>query len=209
MKTRVKLMPGENALSLGDLEGVVLGSARGRKAKALEMSITRELNSGDLELLRNPPAFGTGTPQIKTLRNTHHMLAKLLAEGKSGAEASLITGYSPSRISILRQDPTFKELEAYYKSQVAQAFVDVQQRLASLGISCLEELQERLDAAPDDFSKRELMDLAELCLDRSAFVSAGKPGNQGATININFVRPKPRPEGPVIDQNGTTLEIEP
>lgn len=175
-------------------------SARGRRPAVLSLEYARDLGTErDLELIRNPPKLGSTTPVLKQLRNTHHMAARLLAEGKSNNDVSLITGYSPSRISILQDDPAFEELIAYYKANVEAQYINVHERLASLGMASLEELQERLEVSPGTYAVRELMELAELCLDRSvtqgAVTSAGA-GKGGLTVNVNFV-PAPTKEQPV------------
>lgn len=200
--------------ALAILDDIVIGSARGRKAKPLALEVMRELQESDLDLILNPPPSGIQASPVQRMRNTHHMLARLLAEGRKGAECSLITGYTPGRISVLQSDPTFKELVEYYKDQAAAKFVDVHARLAALAISSLDELQERLEAEPEGFTKRELMELAELCLDRSIAVGGsggGLPpgGAAGISIAIKFVGAAkvapPDHSGPTID--GTAVRV--
>jgi hypothetical protein len=117
------------------------------------------------------------------------MLARLLAEGRKSEECSLITGYSTTRIWILKQDPAFKDLVAYYAAQTEAKFLDVHERLAALGMSTLDELQERLESDPDGFKNRELMELAEFALDRSVTKDSRKGGPQGTppAVAITFV----------------------
>ena len=171
-----------------------IGSARGRRTVPLSIEVVRELNTGDLEVLANPPKQGITTTPLAKLRHTHHMLARLIAEGRPGVECSAITGYSQSRISILKHDPAFEELVEYYKGQAEAKYLDVHERLAGLGIDTIEELQDRLASEPEKFSARELMELAELTLDRSvAPPKGGAKANGGGgapvAIAINFVTP--------------------
>lgn len=144
---------------------------RGRKAQPLEISFRRELNEADVQALWDVPEGGlesTTRPLVK-LRYQHHYLARLLAEGRSGADCALYTGYDPSRISILKQDPAFSELITYYKTQVDEVYVNVHERLAALGLNSAEELMDRLDVQPEKFTNRELMELSALGLDRAGF----------------------------------------
>lgn len=174
-------------------------SARGRRPAPLELSFVRELNEGDLEVLLNPPAKGVVTSPIARLRHTHHLLARCLAEGRKPSEVSLITGYSLSRISILQNDPSVKELVAYYAENAAEQYLDVHARLAALGVSTLEELQERLEAEPEKFTQNQLMQLAELTLDRSVAPpkGGGKGGGAGAPA-VNFNISFETPSAPVV-----------
>lgn len=194
--------------TLDDLASLAIGSARGRKGKQVSMEVVRELQVSDLDLIQNPPPQGVVTSPLAKLRHSHHMLARLLAQGTRPGECSMMTGYSLSRISILQNDPAFRELISYYAANVEAKYLDVHERLASLGLSSLDELQERLDQDPDSFKNKELMDLAELALDRSVTKDARKGGPPGAsippTINVTFVgSPAPQvttaPAGPLLD----------
>lgn len=186
-----------------DLDEITLSllvpPARGRRPSSALMEYVRDLRLSDIQALDSPVPLGIRTPQLTRIRNTHHALARALADGISQTEAGYITGYSPSRISILKQDPSFQELVEYYKTQAQAKYLDVHQRLATLGISTLEELQERLEHRPEGFANRELMEMAELCLDRSVTAKAAQPGGAGIAISIKFERPEAA--GPLIDQD--------
>ena len=180
------------AMTLDDLTNLAIGNARRPAGQQVHMEYARDLDASDLGLILNPPPKGTLTSPLARLRNTHHMLARLLAEGRGNAEASLITGYSPSRISILRNDPAFASLMEYYSTQVEAKYLDVHERLAALGLSTIDELQERLESDPDSFKNRELMELAEFALDRSLTKDSRKASPTGApAIAITFVGAPP------------------
>jgi hypothetical protein len=151
-------------LSLSELlDGI---PPRGRRT-TLSATKRRDIDPPDLVALRNAKPLEQVAP-VQQLRHQHHLLARLLAEGKSVTESAEITGYSVTYISRLKtQDRAFKELIKYYGEQVNEIFVNVHERLAGLGINTVEELQERLAEQPGSFTHRELMELAELCLDRS------------------------------------------
>jgi hypothetical protein len=136
---------------------------------------------------------------VQALRASHHQLAQLLARGAAATEASLITGYSISRISILKSDPTFAELLASYQVNRELVFADTLERMRILGLSTLDELQDRLEADPARWSNRELMEMAELMLvkpriagpmGQSSALGGSTPGTgQGSavTVNVKFV----------------------
>src|SRR5437763_11831740 len=71
-------------------------------------------------------------PRIKRLRDSHHALARALATGSTPQQASLTTGYSLSRISILQNDPSFRELMEYYRKTSDEAFLDLEGRILAL-----------------------------------------------------------------------------
>jgi hypothetical protein len=156
------------------------------KAKGpLACHVVRDLNPADLDVLANPPRGGFKAPSLQRIRNTHHMLARLIAEGRKNTEISMISGFSSARIAQLQHDPMFQELVAYYAAQVEAQYVDVHARLADLGTSTIEELRERLEETPEKFSVRELLDIMKETLDRST--APAKGGTKGTTIEIKFV----------------------
>lgn len=157
-----------------DLETMIdeaVGSLRrGRRgATAAAPTFVREIVPEDVpQILARPAAPPADRPMLR-IRHQHHMAAKLLADGRPPAEISLITGYSTARLGQLQKDPAFAELLAHYKDQSVERWLNVHERLASLGIAVTEELMERLESAPDDFSNEELRRLAETLLDRGGY----------------------------------------
>lgn len=168
---------------------------KGRRPAPLDYLVTRELGAEDVVKLWELPAERV-TP-LKKLRYNHHLLAKAVASGKSLMECSAITGLTGARISVIKNDPAFMELVSFYAEELHEVFVDVHARMASLGTSVLEELQERFEDAPDKFSKKELMELFTTMADRSIPTAKGGPKaqqaslglgpNGGLALQINFV----------------------
>lgn len=111
-------------------------------------------------------------------------MARLYAEGKRDVEVSAIMGYSPAYLCNIRQDPAFGELVEYYKTQVAEVFLSVHERLATVAMGAVEELQERLEDKPEGFANRELMELAEMGLDRTGY---GPKSTVQANVAIGLV----------------------
>lgn len=177
-----------------DLTGVKTRGNR-RPAPELWVEIVGPITEADLPRLINPDSLGTTPIPIKTLRASHHNLAQLLARGIPDNEVSLITGYSPSRISILKSDPSFAEILASYREIREHVFVDTLERMKILGLSTLDELQERLETVPDKWTNRELMEMAELLLVKPRIATpmgqgsaAGANPGQGVTVNVQFVK---------------------
>ena len=189
------------------MSDLAVGSARGGKRPTADISveIVRSLVEADLPLLAAPPPVGSVPPTLVALRHTHHLLAQLLAKGHSQTEAAAISGYSISRVSILCSDPTFRELLEHYRSQKEMVFVDVMERMAALGLHSLEELQARIDEKPEEFTARELMELAELMLVKGRAQAGGQAASAapaGVQISVQFVA-----ASPLVDSK-PTLTIE-
>jgi len=141
----------------------------GRKLP-LKALFVRNLEAGDIYAAATTSATEpVGTPPLKKLRDSHHEMARLLASGLKNIEVSQITGYSASRISILKNDPAFRDLLAFYAEQQEEAFVNVKSRLAGLSLDAVGVLSERIIDAPDEVKTSELLDIAKLGLDRTGF----------------------------------------
>lgn len=190
----------------GLIEELSLGSARGgakRAAQPCSIEVVRPLTPEDLQAIQNAPALHS-LPTIPQIRHQHHKLARLIASGSGNAEISAITGYSPTYISILRNAPDMQELVAYYAEQAEAHNIDALARLTALGLSSVEQLQERLNAEPEKFTVGQLTDLIEVGLLKpasiGAFAAAGaRGGAAGIQINLNFKAPESGGSGPVID----------
>jgi hypothetical protein len=131
----------------------------------LHAELSRELSLEDLGLLETD--LGSKPAPIARIRDSHHALARVMAGGVSNAEASAITGYSPSRISILKSDPTFKELLEFYRERTEAVFIDVVERLKLLSLDAVQELSDRLHDAGATIKTGDLIEIAKFGADRS------------------------------------------
>jgi hypothetical protein len=204
------------------LDDIALQAFAGTRAGAgtrsdipLVMEYSRDLTREDIEVLNNVPV-NAPAPVLKALRYSHHMLARLLAAGKAPAEAACFTGHSVATIYRLKtQDPAFMELIAHYAEVRNQEFLEAASRLAVLGTSVVEVLQERVEEAPEKITTRELKEIAEFAFDRSVAPAKGSArGANGAaagvTVNVSFVSPRAPggEEAPLIEVT-TTPQLEP
>jgi hypothetical protein len=168
---------------------LVLGSPGGSASPVLDIKVIRPMTAEDVISLNSNP-LGRGVTPVQRMRYVHHTLARLIADGTSYAEASAITGHSPERIAtMVHDDPAFQELIAHYAGEARKQYLDVHSRLAALGMTTIEELQERLEVAPGKFSNKELFALAEIVLDRSGAASARS--KSGVNLSVNFVQAGP------------------
>lgn len=139
---------------------------RGRAAKAIPVTVKRPLVPEDLEYL-NTRERGSTAPPIKKLRDRHHALAKCLAQGMEDGDAAILCNYDPSRVSILKSDPAFKELVAFYRKAVQEEYRGIHEKLAGVANDALDEITDRLEEKPEDFSVGQLMELSKMGADRT------------------------------------------
>lgn len=157
---------------------------RGRSLTNLELEILGSISPGDLVERETDGGLPTSeTPTLARIRGIHHDIARLLSDGLSPAEVSAVTGYSPSRISTLQNDPSFKELLAFYAKKSEEVFVDVRKRMAVLGLDASAELADRLVDKPESFTNTQLIELTKASLDRAGFNPVAKSLN--ATVSIS------------------------
>lgn len=161
---------------------------KGRKLSALELEILGPIEPQDL-IAREEGGLPTSeAPTIAKLRGIHHEIAQLLAQGLSETEVSAITSYSLSRISILKRDPSFKDLVAFYQKQKTEQFADVQKRLATLSLDAIGEIQERLAEKPDSISTSQLIELSKVTLDRAGYSPVVKSQNISVSMSAEELR---------------------
>lgn len=125
---------------------------------------------------------GPDLPRLKRIKDSHHAVARLLADGVRPIEIALITGYAPGRISHLNKDPAFRELVDFYRQNIDLARQDLHDRLAALSFDAAQELQRRLEESPDDFSLKELMSVVAMTADRTGY----GPKTTQVNVNVNL-----------------------
>jgi hypothetical protein len=176
------------------LNEVTLPAPQRGRPKRIQATVVRHLTALDV-----PAILADKSEQpvwtLQSIRHTHHQAAQLMAQGKPDFEVGAITGYNPAYLAQLRSSPAFQELLAHYGHQREQVFVDTLKRMQSLGLSTLEELQERLALEPATFGNQDLLDMAKLMLVEPAKVAAMAKGHSGVggggttSIKVEFVTP--------------------
>ena len=152
-------------------------TSKGKMLSPLECEIINSIDVGDLVARSTSPLASSEAPSLAKLRQIHHEIARLLASGLSETEVAGVVGYSLSRISILKADPSFKELLAYYSKRQEEVFIDVRKRLAVLGMDAVAELQDRLDYKSDSLTNTQLIEITKASLDRAGFNPVNKTEN--------------------------------
>lgn len=164
-----------------------LGLGRNPIKQPIEISDVRVLSRADLTVLALPRPANS----IQTLRDTHHQLARAIAAGLTNIEAAETCGYSYTRVSIMLNDPSFKDLVAHYRGLITAEFVreadPVIGFLRNNALKAQAMISDKLDAAAEKeefLPTRDLLGIAELGLDRTGY---GKV-NKNVNMNVDFAK---------------------
>jgi hypothetical protein len=191
---------------MSDVLHEILDLSRGRRPRLdVSCEVVRPLTEEDLPALDEAPqAVARQRLDPDRMRYVHQRLAQLVALGTKNEVISGLMGYSESYISSIKNDPTFQGLVAHYAENAQLGFVDAAQRLQMFGLSAVEELQKRLDSEPEAWTKKELMDAADMAIAKPLAAQrnqvAGSAGGTGLNINIKFVEPQ-SPKAVVIEHD--------
>jgi hypothetical protein len=175
---RFRLRPARfrDRLARMDLSDAIFRT-RGRVSRPISGIVLRELDESDLALLQEEK--GSTPSHIKRLSERHHALARNLAGGMPPGEAGIVCGYSASRVSILQDDPAFRELLHFYRADVEREYRGLHEKLAGLAHDAAEMLSERMEDEPEKLSIGQLQEIIKLGADRTGF------GPQSSSTNIN------------------------
>lgn len=151
-----------------------------------DCEILRALDEADMASLDRPPV--SKTPPLKKLRESHHILARCVALGGSLAEISRLTGYSQSRISILKGDPAFAELVSFYHKKEEEYRDEVQRdhyaRMCALHGDIAEEIHDRVLETPELVSFGDMFTAWEKTADRIGLGPTHKSVNTNLNVNL-------------------------
>ena len=156
----------------------------GRAERPVSAALVRELDEADIAALGTER--GTKAPPLKRIGDRHHALARSLASGMSSGEAAIVCGVSPSRVSILLDDPAFQELLTFYRREVNEAYRGLHERLAGISLDAADLLQDQLEADMEKeveerkLSPNQLMEIMKTGADRTGF------GPQSSSTNVNL-----------------------
>jgi hypothetical protein len=151
--------------------------------KEVHAEVVRELTAADLVLLNGDR--GVRPSRIQKLTDMHHSIARLVAQGETNYAIALATGYSESRISILKSDPAFQELVAAKREAVAEIterYAEaIQSKMMAMGMDGLEIMHEKM--LEGELSDRDHAEATFKVLDRAGFGPMQK--SQSTTLNLN------------------------
>lgn len=161
-------------------------STKGRATKVSPPISSRKVSAAEVaeELTRER---GIQAPPVTRLTARHRRLAELLAMGHKPGVAGDLVGYDPSRVSILLQDATFKDLvrrlEIEHEDAMKAQAKDLFNRLQDISLEAADEILARLENAADDFSIDDLRKLTEMSADRTGH---GPKRTEEKHVNVNI-----------------------
>ena len=140
--------------------------------------------AGPVRVLDAPDPAAGKTPTLRRLRDSHHAVAKLLARGMTPLQVSLQTGYAPSRISTLQNDPAFRELLTFYHANQEAVAQEVEAQFLGIAKDLAQEIHERVLDAPEDIPFDDLVDAYKTFADRAGFAPITRSVNKNLNVNI-------------------------
>lgn len=162
-----------------DLSDLDIGPRPQQPYSPVELTFVREITPEDVEAR----AAAKGTlykAPLKRLTHRHHALARCIAAGNSGSEAAMIVGYDAVTVSILLGNPAFMELVNFYARDINRVYAEMQANMAALGSDVVDELRDRLETAPEEFTNSQLTDLMAKTADRTG------NGPQSTSVQVNI-----------------------
>lgn len=156
---------------------------RGRAPALVEAVRVRDIREADLAVLAS--SRESTSPHIcGPLRERHHALARVLAQGMADADAASVTGYSLSRISILKRDPSFIELLAHYRGVENGLLAEFSQRASQLSMTAMDAILDELEDAPEKVPLATKLEIAKFAADRTGHAPVQKNLNINANVDL-------------------------
>jgi predicted transcriptional regulator len=153
--------------------------------QSIYAEVARELTAEDKVLVASSKV-GSVTPRLKKIRAVHHAAARLIATGMKDQEVSLNVGLCPSRLSILKNDPAFRDLVEFYTQSEVDRFSSVQDRMVMLGMVAAEELNDRIEEAAEDVTTKDLTEIMKLALDRGGYAPVTKSESKNLHAHMSL-----------------------
>lgn len=152
------------------------------------VTFVRELRESDHVLLAsgvNLVEAGAKARPTERIRDRHHAVARLIAQGLKFVEVSAITGMSAGHIGILARDPAFKALIHDYSKIENGLLADFTERATILSLTAMNELQERLETRPEEVSESMLLEVVKTTADRIGHAPVSKSVTLNASVDLS------------------------
>lgn len=154
----------------------------GRPAKRPSIDGVREITREEVATTPRSRA-----PTVVRLRDTHHMLARLVAMGLRPGEIAMRTGYSLGRVSVMQGDPAFKELVASYRESVDDSWRNSTdeyfESASAVRTVSMRLIRDRLEEAePGDIPLNHLLAIHADTADRTGYPKR----KESVNLNVDF-----------------------
>lgn len=120
---------------------------------------------------------------LKRLRDSHHAVAKMLARGLTEAQVSLQTGYALSRISVLKNDPSFTELMEFYRHDQDSVSESIEDKMMLMLRDFMQATHEEL-LDDEEIPFPQKLEALKLLADRAGFAPIQRSINKNVNLNI-------------------------
>ena len=121
-------------------------------------------------------------PALKTLRESHHAVARLLARGLPDIQVAAQTGYSLGRLSQLRKDQSFRELMAFYARTADEVARQVEEKFLLVAEDARQILHEKI--LDSEVTLEEALDVFKVMADRAGYAPVQRSINKNMNLNI-------------------------
>jgi hypothetical protein len=133
----------------------------------------RPLTIDDIAELKNKRTETGRHNPLKELRDSHHLVARLIASGLRTHEVAEQSGFSITSVYRLNADPAFKELVAVYRREVDISHRETIDQFNALLIAnrmkAERHLADRLDDDEVTIATRDLITISRDAADRTGF----------------------------------------
>lgn len=158
----------------------------GRAIESLpEITDIREVTRADLTHLQAPRPQG----HIQSLKDSHHRVARAVASGMNNREVAETCGMSYNRVSQLKDDPSFIELVAHYRTMLTEDWREtadpVTDYMRSNALKAEQLISDRLDKAMEEDETIPLSQLVQVTSDRYDRLGYSKV-TKSVNLNVDF-----------------------
>lgn len=155
----------------------------GAKPTSIHMLEVGEIGEGDIPTLQ--AERDSKAPPRKKMRYRHHTLAKALATGATPGTAAILAGFTLPTVSILQNDPAFKELIAFYSQDANKTFDLINEKKLGITSQALDLVAERFAKEPEKIKTDTAWSIAREGLDRSGHAPRAQAQTE-VHIHANF-----------------------
>lgn len=161
---------------------------RQRNPNSATILSVRPIQEADLQGLREKSIT---TTNVKSLRDSHYMVARLFVLGLSNYEVAEATGYSYVRISTFRSDPAMMERVACLRRELDLRTIELGDTFQAQAISNMRKaermLSDKLDDAEANGESLPVRDLVAITTDRMDRFGYGKK-SMNVNVNVDFAK---------------------
>lgn len=121
---------------------------------------------------------------IEQMRTRQHRMAQLLASGLKETTVARMVGFTVGYVSNLKRSPAFAELLAHYTAEVEDRFSGFVERAGELSEQLVDELADRLQENPKQFTVNQILEAVKTLADRSGNAPVARTTNLNVNVDL-------------------------